>query len=243
MSGTQSERQHNWWYSQLFTNWKKFEVSYISVLLLLQLIVYAIVPDSPIGMISGVAGVLCLVYGMKGRKISFIFGTIQCIAMTYIAWISHAYGSFAMDIIYVISQPIGWFMWGKNEATHSFQANTRRKIFIAAFVAWIIGWLVLSTLGGQLPYLDSINFVISLIAQLLYILKYKENWSLWIIVNIANTTYWTILTIQMIMGENSIGSLGANLSQVALQFALLFNSVYANKVWASGAADNEGGAK
>lgn len=47
----------------------------------------------------------------------------------------------------------------------------------------------------------------------------------------------------MLMGENSIGSLGANLSQVALQFALLFNSVYANKVWASGAADNEGGAK
>lgn len=44
-------------------------------------------------------------------------------------------------------------------------------------------------------------------------------------------------------GENSIGSLGANLSQVALQFALLFNSVYANKVWASGAANNEGGAK
>ena len=242
MSNTQIEKQHNWWYSQLFTNWKKFEISYISILILLQLIVYAIVPDSVIGMISGVAGVLCLVYGMKGRKISFIFGTIQCIAMTYIAWISHAYGSFAMDIIYIISQPIGWFMWGKNEATHSFEANTRRKIFLAAFIAWIIGWFVLSMLGGQLPYLDSINFIISLIAQLLYILKYKENWSLWIIVNIANATYWTILTIQMLMGENSIGSLGANLSQVALQFALLFNSVYANKVWASGAANNEGGA-
>ena len=243
MSNTQIEKQHNWWYSQLFTNWKKFEISYISILILLQLIVYAIVPDSVIGMISGVAGVLCLVYGMKGRKISFIFGTIQCIAMTYIAWISHAYGSFAMDIIYIISQPIGWFMWGKNEATHSFEANTRRKIFLAAFIAWIIGWFVLSMLGGQLPYLDSINFIISLIAQLLYILKYKENWSLWIIVNIANATYWTILTIQMLMGENSIGSLGANLSQVALQFALLFNSLYARKVCASGAADNEGGSK
>lgn len=201
MSNTQIEKQHNWWYSQLFTNWKKFEISYISILILLQLIVYAIVPDSVIGMISGVAGVLCLVYGMKGRKISFIFGTIQCIAMTYIAWISHAYGSFAMDIIYIISQPIGWFMWGKNEATHSFEANTRRKIFLAAFIAWIIGWFVLSMLGGQLPYLDSINFIISLIAQLLYILKYKENWSLWIIVNIANATYWTILTIQMLMGK------------------------------------------
>ena len=97
--------KHNWFYSQLFTNWKRFEVIYVSILILLQLAVFAIVPDSPIGMISGVAGVICLVYGMKGRKISFIFGFIQCVAMTYVAWISHAYGSFAMDIVYVISQP------------------------------------------------------------------------------------------------------------------------------------------
>ena len=48
--------------------------------------------------------------------------------------------------------------------------------------------------------------------------------------------------MQMLMGDNQIGTLGANLSQVALQVALLFNSVYANKVWASGEADNEGGA-
>jgi nicotinamide mononucleotide transporter len=238
-----AQQKHNWWYSQLFTNWKNFEISYVSILLLLQLVVYAIAPDSLIGMVSGLAGVLCLVYGMKGRKISFIFGIVQCLAMTYIAWISHAYGSFAMDIIYVISQPIGWFMWGRDEATHSFQSNTRHKIFIGAFIAWIIGWIILARLGGQLPYFDSINFVVSLIAQLLYILKYKENWSLWIIVNIANVSYWTILTVQMLLGHNDIGSLGANLSQVALQAALLFNSVYANRVWASGEADHEGGAQ
>lgn len=50
------------------------------------------------------------------------------------------------------------------------------------------------------------------------------------------------MTMQMMTGHNDIGSLGANMSQVALQFALLFNSVYANRVWARGEADNEGGA-
>ena len=38
------------------------------------------------------------------------------------------------------------------------------------------------------------------------------------------------------------GTLGANLSQVALQAALLFNAIYAQKVWSSGEANNEGGA-
>ena len=97
-------------------------------------------------------------------------------------------------------------------------------------------------MGAQLPYFDSINFVISFIAQVLYVLKYNENWSLWIFVNIANFVYWSILSVQMMMGDNTIGTLGANLSQVALQAALLFNAVYAQKVWNSGEADNEGGA-
>ena len=238
----ETQRQHGWWFNQLFTHWKPFEITYVTILVLIQIGVYFIAPDSWIGMVSGVAGTLCLVYGMKGRKISFIFGIVQCLAMTYVAWISHAYGSFAMDIFYVISQPIGWFMWGHDEATHTFKAETRRWLFIGAFIAWLIGWWVLSMLHGQLPYFDAINLVVSVIAQILYILKYQENWSLWIVVNSANIIYWGILSVQTVMGITTIGTLGANLSQVALQAALLFNSLYATKVWARGEANNEGGA-
>ena len=99
--------EHGWVYNQLFTNWKKFEITYITALILLQLIVYAIEPDSPIGMISGVAGVLCLVLAMKGRRICFFFGIIQCLAMTYIAWIrlvrdGYCLRNFATDrLVYV----------------------------------------------------------------------------------------------------------------------------------------------
>ncbi|EOS7744204.1 nicotinamide mononucleotide transporter, partial [Enterococcus hirae] len=213
---------HSWLYNQLFLDWKKFEVIYCLGLITLQLLVYAIAPDSLVGMLSGVTGIMSLVYGMKGRRVAFIFGTIQCIAMTYIAWISHAYGSFSMDIIYVISQPIGWFMWGNDESVHQFSNKMRQLIFFGAFIAWLMGWFILSQVNGQLPYFDSINFVLSFIAQILYILKYRENWSLWIIVNLANLIYWSVLTIQILNGDTAIGTLGANLSQVALQAALLF---------------------
>lgn len=121
-------------------------------------------------------------------------------------------------------------------------AGHAQEGLFGAFLAWAVGWWVLAGVGGQLPYFDSINFVISFIAQVLYVLKYNENWSLWIFVNIANFVYWSILSVQMMMGDNTIGTLGANLSQVALQAALLFNAVYAQKVWNSGEADNEGGA-
>ncbi|NBA19049.1 nicotinamide mononucleotide transporter [Enterococcus hirae] len=223
---------HSWLYNQLFLDWKKFEVIYCLGLITLQLLVYAIAPDSLVGMLSGVTGIMSLVYGMKGRRVAFVFGTIQCIAMTYVAWISHAYGSFSMDIIYVISQPIGWFMWGNDESVHQFSNKMRQLIFFGAFIAWLMGWFILNQVNGQLPYFDSINFVLSFIAQILYILKYRENWSLWIIVNLANLIYWSVLTIQILNGDTALGTLGANLSQVALQAALLFNSIYATKVWA-----------
>ncbi|WP_462258947.1 nicotinamide riboside transporter PnuC [Vagococcus teuberi] len=226
-----TDTKHSWIYNQLFVGWKPFEVKYVSVLLSLQLIVFMISPDSVIGMISGVAGVICLVYGMKGRKITFLFGIIQCLAMTYIAWQSHAYGSFVMNIIYVISQPIGWFLWGNDGAVHEFKPKTKQFLFLGSVIAWVIGWIVIGNFGGQLPYIDSANLVISLIAQTLYIFKYKENWSLWIFVNIANLLYWSLLAFNSWTGKSDIGSLGIYLSQIALQAALLFNSIYANKVW------------
>ncbi|NUU61830.1 nicotinamide riboside transporter PnuC [Paenibacillus agri] len=229
----ENTQQQSWLYNQFFTGWKKFEVTYAIVLILLQVVAYVIAPDSIIGMVSGVAGVICLVFGMKGKKLTFAFGLVQCIAMTMIAWQSHAYGAFVMNIFYVISQPIGWFLWGNDEAVNTISAKMKRLIFLAAFVAWAVGWFVLARTGGQLPYFDSINLVISFIAQVLYICKYKENWSLWIIVNIANLAYWAVLTYQVATGHTDVGTVGGCLSQVALQAALLFNSIYANKVWKS----------
>lgn len=220
-----------WFYNQLFRGWSNFELGYISLLFLIQIIAYVIAPDSVVGIICGLSGVLAVVLGMKGRKATFIFGFIQCVLMAYIAYESHAYGAFLMGLIYVISQPIGWFLWGKDEAVNSFSKQTRNKLFVFAFISWLIGGFVLQQLDGQLPFFDSINLVISMIAQALYIFKYKENWSLWIFVNIANLGYWAVLSYQIFAGDTEIGTLGMGLSQVALQGALLFNSIYANKVW------------
>ena len=182
----------SWLFKQLFANWKKFEITYILILLFLQVIVYIIAPDSFIGMISGVFGVLCLIYGMKGRKINFAFGLVQTLAMTLIAYQTHSWMSFVMGIFYVLSQPVGWFFWGQDDAIHEFRPKTRRLIFLGAFIAWVVVWGIDALLNGQLPYFDALNLIIPLIAQVLYILKYKENWSLWIVVNTAAVIYWTI---------------------------------------------------
>ena len=96
-------------------------------------------------------------------------------------------------------------------------------------------------LKGQVPYLDALNLVIPLVAESLFVLKYQETWPIWTVVNGMAFIYWTLLTVQFIMGMTQTGTLGMYLSQAALQGSLLFNAIYANKVWKSGEADNEGG--
>lgn len=229
-----SSGQHGWWYTQLFTNWKPFEIFYTICLVLLQFAAYLWIPSSLMGIASGVFGVLCLVYGMKNRNVTFVFGVLQYIAMGYIALTTHAYGSFAIDIFYVLSQPVGWYFWIINHKIRYFSSAMRGVIAGISVVAWIAGWVVLAHLHGQLPYLDSINFVVSFIAQVLFIFKFQENWALWIVVNGAGSIYSTILALRTFNGQTGLGSLGDNVSQVALQFALLFNAVYAYYQWSKG---------
>lgn len=219
---------------QLFGGWTNFEIFYITSLLWIQVAVYIIAPDSYVGMISGIAGVLAVVLGMKGRKLNFIFGVIQCAAMAFIAFKVHSYGYFIMSLVYLISMPIGFLLWGKNEdKTVKFLSSLQLIILLcAAIVAWYICGLILEQIDGQLPYLDSLNLIIPLIAQALYVLKYKENWILWIVVNIVSFCYWIVLAYQVLEGCADEGTtLGASLSQMALQGALLFNSIYALIIW------------
>lgn len=58
---TNTTNDHSWLFTQLFSNWKKFEIIYVTILLLLQVGVYLIAPDSWIGMLSGVFGTIALV--------------------------------------------------------------------------------------------------------------------------------------------------------------------------------------
>lgn len=236
---TQTERTHGWWYEQLFTDWKPFEIFYTICLVLLQLAAYLWIPSSLMGIASGIFGVLCLVYGMKGKNVTFVFGILQYFAMGYIAITTHAYGSVAIDIFYVFSQPVGWYFWVINDKVRFFSTKMRVVIGIISVIAWIGGWIVLAHVQGQLPYLDSINFVISFIAQVLFIFKFQENWALWIVVNGAGFIYWLILAIRTFNGQTGLGTLGDIVSQVALQLALLFNAVYAYRQWSNGSANRK----
>ena len=58
--------------NEIWTGYNLFERLFLLSMLLLQIIVYIIVPDTVIGIISGISGVISVVLCAKG-KISFYF--------------------------------------------------------------------------------------------------------------------------------------------------------------------------
>ena len=52
--------------------------------------------------------------------------------------------------------------------------------------------LILDTLGGNATLLDSMSTVFSIVANALMVLRYREQWMLWIVVDAVTVVMWII---------------------------------------------------
>ena len=85
-------------------------------------------------------------------------------------------------------------------------------------------------MGGNLPYIDSMSTVVSVVAQILSIRRLVEQWVLWIVVNIVTVIMWAI--------DFSKG--GETISTLAMWSIFLINAVVMFVRWHREAKHNEG---
>ena len=58
-------------------------------------------------------------------------------------------------------------------------------------VAGVVGYsVILNMLGGNLPIVDSMSTVLSVIAQILMIKRFMEQWVIWIVVDVVSVIMW-----------------------------------------------------
>lgn len=74
------------------------------------------------------------------------------------------------------------------------------KIILFTTVITVIGVLgymqVLKWMGGNLPFMDSLTTVVAVIASLLYLLRFSEQWAMWAIVNAFSIVMWIMVFMQ-----------------------------------------------
>ena len=107
-------KMKNWIKNEFWVGYNLFEKLFLLSMLLLQIVVYIIVPDTVIGIISGISGVISVVLCAKG-KISFYFiGFVQTISYLYLSWVNAFYGEVIENVFYLVTMIWGIFLWKKN---------------------------------------------------------------------------------------------------------------------------------
>ena len=148
--------------------------------------------------IAAISGILCVVLCAKGKKTQYIWGLINVIGYVVIAWINKYYGEVMLNILYYLpSQFIGYYLWNKhinkeNDKVEGNKLNITKSILLVLVCA--IGIFLykelLDILGGNGTLLDSASTTISVFANLLMMLRYREQWLLWIIIDVITVVMW-----------------------------------------------------
>lgn len=186
---------------ELFSGWKSFEVFWLILFLAAQIVAYILTPDSLLAMISGIAGVICVVFVGKGKISNYLFGLIFAYTYFYVAWRANFIGEMnSVLYIYLPAQFIGYFMWKANlhqdtQGNQLIEAKALTKSgWLIVISAMIIGTFLLTqaltTVGGRSAGLDGLTTMITFTAQLLMILRYREQWLLWILLNVLSIKLW-----------------------------------------------------
>lgn len=186
--------------------------------------------DSFIGITASLSGIWCVVLVAKGKIINYYFGIINVITYAYVAYNQQYYGEVMLNLIYFFPmQFVGIYLWKKriisntkNKVKVVYMTNKQRILWLVITItATIIYGFVLKYLGGNLPFIDSSSTVMSVIAMILMVFLFVEQWVLWILVDFVSIIMW--ITV-MIKGGNDI-------SVLVMWIAFLVNAIYGLYNW------------
>lgn len=202
---------------------KTFDWLFMLFGVLLQITCYIFTGDSLLSFICGLSGVINVVLCSQKKLSFYLFAYIQMFTYIVIIFQQHLWGELVENIFYVITTTIALFIWIKNYNKEEKEVIARKlskqdwllccSIFI---VSTILLYIILLKTNDPNPFLDSISTVPAFIAQFMLMFRYREQWIMWLIVDIATLILWI-----------SIG----NIFMIAQYIFWIMNCIYGYIKW------------
>jgi len=235
-----------------FKGWNTFEKGLALMAVIGSIILTILWSDTLFGLSVTLTGVLCVVLVSKRNNWNYFWGTYNVIGYAYLAYTWGLGGDFMLNAFYFLPmQFIGLAMWTRNlegGAIVKARELTKNGYFklIAITIVAVIGYMFL--LKGVIApafastrfffptydtywlyFADSVSTVLSVVAMYLMVKRFAAQWVLWIVVNIASITMWTIaLAMNTEIGGFSAGGAPA---MILMWTMYLINAVYGYSVW------------
>ena len=179
-----------------------FDKLFMAIGVVLTFVVGILTDCDVLSLTSAVAGVVSVVLCSQ-RKISFYtFGFIQIFTYSFICYNDDLYGKLLENAFYLITMIIGLYEWFKHYDNNSEEVETRSfkypfmsRVFIALFIVLLtcIIYHFLDLLNDTNPLIDAFSTTVAFVAQILMILRYRESWHYWIVVNFSCIILWLMI--------------------------------------------------
>ncbi len=131
--------------------------------------------------------------GTTGKRIMWPWYGISGVLYGWLFLNYELYASASVQLVFIAAAIWGWFGWGPQGASSRNLTWTLRVTVISAgTVIWLLITPLLVSLGAAAARPDAFGLVFSVIAQVLMVLQFRENWIVWLVVNIVYVgLYWS----------------------------------------------------
>ncbi len=148
-----------------------------------------------INFISAVCGVICIFFTAKANISNFVFATVNTVvyAIYLVYW--HIWGTAALEILFYIPMNfVSWYYWAKHRDKEITQKTKTKRLAhwqnaVCAIVvagSACVYHRILVRLGGEVAWFDAFTVSIGIVATILELFRYREQYVWWILTDIVS---------------------------------------------------------
>ena len=155
-----------------------------------------------INFVSAIAGIICIFFTAKASISACVFGIINTIVYIVYLWYWHIYGTMCLELcVYLPVSIAQWYAWArKRDRVQPELTLTKRltypqlsAIFVIVVMVGLAYYCVLSDIGGNVPLLDAFTVSIGIVAVTICMLRYREQYILWLITDIIAVAMYMVM--------------------------------------------------
>lgn len=215
--------------------WSLYELVWLGLFSSLAVILTVIMEDTLFGFTVFITGVLCVILAAKGSLMTYVFGMYNTFGYAYLAYTNGLFGEVMLNLLFFVPMnAIGFFMWRNHRQGGKLtmrQMDYSRLLLVAlgCVAGSVLLGLGLSFIPGQnSPYIDALTTVLSIVATFLMVRRFKEQWLVYIVLNVFTVLLWVIRLLD--------GSPDGVL-MIVMWSAYLINAIYGYYTWNKGARE------
>lgn len=154
-----------------------------------------------INFVSAICGIFCVFLTAKASISNFVFAVINTFVYAVYLFYWRIYGTLILEILFYLPIEIfSWIAWSRHRDDTDHEKTKSRKLsmpqlILTAFVVAAVGisaHYILVRMNGTAAWLDAFTLSIGIVAVILELFRFKEQYIWWIITDVITVALYIV---------------------------------------------------